>query len=78
MEVVRVILSRGSDRGRRAAVFLRLAEKNVAPARNKTGGVAFVNVDMDNTQITSDDLLAVKTIRRSILVSRYHDAKNYY
>ena len=34
MEVVRVILSRGSDRGHRAAVFLRLAGKNVALLRN--------------------------------------------
>ena len=44
MEEVRVILSRGSDRSFRAAVFLRLAEKIVALARNKTGGVAFIIV----------------------------------
>ena len=42
MEEVRVILSRGSDRSFRAAVFLRLAGKNVAPAGNKTGRVAFI------------------------------------
>ena len=38
MEEVRVILSRGSDRSFRAAVFLRLAGKNVALLHNKTGG----------------------------------------
>lgn len=75
MEEVRVILSRGSDRSFRAAVFLRLAEKIVAPARNKTGGVAFINVDMDNTQITSDYLQAVKAIKQAILESRYRAAR---
>ena len=44
MEEVRVILSRGSDRSFRAAVFLRLVEKIVALLRNKTGGVAFIIV----------------------------------
>ena len=44
MEEVRVILSRGSDRSFRAAVFLRLAEKIVAPAGNITGGVAFIQI----------------------------------
>ena len=75
MEEVRVILSRGSDRSLLAAVFLRLAEKILAPAGNKTGGAAFINVDMDNTQITSDYLQAVKAIKQAILESRYRAAR---
>ena len=37
--------------------------------------MAFINVDMDNTQITSDYLQAVKAIKQAILESRYRAAR---